>query len=116
MSTVVMAVQCSHCSRFKPPYEIWTMPGNATICPTCFHRTQAALIEMAELMAGGAVNCPVCGKNSDELKIQAGHGDYTMYIHWRDGVFMPHCQQCHDEYAPKRRDLYGKTEFGKTLK
>jgi hypothetical protein len=116
MSTVVMGVRCMHCSKFKPPLEIWTMPGGATICPDCNHRHDRAIEELSTLMSGGTPGCPVCSKSSAELKKLAGGGDYSMYVHWRDGVYVPHCDQCHAAYTPKRSDLYRGTQFGKDLK
>ncbi len=92
------------------------MPGGAAICPDCQQWHDNAIDELSKLLTGIAPGCPVCRKTSDELSKMAGGGDYPMYIHQRDGIYIPHCDSCNEQYAPKRRDLYGGTKFGEDLK
>lgn len=92
------------------------MPGGATICPDCQRFHDKALDALTTLLSGEVAGCVLCGKDWRELNKLAGGGDYPMYIHMRDGIYIPHCKGCHLDYTMKRRDLYGSTKFGEEMK
>ena len=81
------------------------------MCWQCYeHHTKA----LAMLAGHVPVECGGCQRKLAELKAMDEQGNVPMYLHLKDGVYQVLCQTCSDGYAPKRRDLYGSTEWGRT--
>lgn len=86
------------------------MPGGAKICLPCEQRHVEALDALASGNFTG--ECSECGKTPEQLHSATGR----MAVHFEGGRYKTMCLPCDLIYTPKRRDLYGGTEFGHTLK
>lgn len=86
------------------------MPGGVKICLQCEQRHLEAL----EAIATGSFKgeCSECGKSAEQLHSATGQ----MAIHFENGRYRAMCFSCDAGYVPLRRDLYGETEFGHSLK
>lgn len=83
------------------------------MCWKCYEGHQDAL----KLLAGQPPEgCHECGLSFRKLAESAPGGDIKMWVHWKDGIYQVLCKTCSDRYIPKRVDLYGATDFGKSLK
>lgn len=103
----IIAKRCHYCSRFRQPNEIANLPGRVDICWHCLEWHEKALQALSGQPPSG---CQECGVTFAELIERAD--DVRMAIHQKDGIYQVLCMNCSDRYVPKRRDLYGKTEFG----
>lgn len=111
MSVVIIGVECHYCTKFRSPLDIVDMPGGVKLCTSCEQRHLEALDAM---QTGNFLGCcSECGLNAEELKAQQRCGPLgQMAVHFENGKYKPMCLVCDKTYVPKRRDLYGKTEFG----
>ena len=82
------------------------MPGGANICLECERRH----VEALEALSSGKFTgeCSECGKTADQLHSPTGE----MAVHFEGGRYKAMCLPCNAVYTPKRRDLYGNTQFG----
>ena len=108
MAAIIIGEQCPYCSKFRSPRDIMHMPGGMTICRPCEQRHLEAL----EALSTGTFTgeCSECGQKPENLSNRA------MAVHFENGIYRMMCFPCDAVYTPKRRDLYGKTEFGHNLK
>jgi hypothetical protein len=84
------------------------------ICAECWQRHLAALEGLSTGRYLG--ECSECGKGIEEIRAVQREGDgVRMAIHFENGVYRPMCMACDARYTPKRRELYGGTEFAKQL-
>ena len=61
--------------------------------------------------------CSECGMKAEELVAQKRCGPLgQMAVHFENGRYRAMCLVCDSTYVPRRRELYGKTEFGRGLK
>lgn len=109
-SQIIITETCPYCSKPRSPLDILQL-SFGTICIECWHRHEKALegLGTGNYHAG----CSECGKSMDEIKALQPSGDtgVKMVIHFENGIYRPMCPQCDRAYVPKRRDLYGNTEF-----
>lgn len=110
---VVLQVKCHYCSRFRHPKEVIRMTGGPIMCWRCWEGHQHAL----RLFQGQPPpGCQMCGVTFKALSDATPGTQVRMFVHWKDGIYQILCKTCSDKYIPKRVDLYGATEFGKSLK
>jgi hypothetical protein len=105
-----IAEQCHYCSKFRSPLDIIYMPGGVKICIECERRHQEALDALSTGKFTG--ECSECGKSAEELRSATGQ----MAAHFENGRYRMMCAACDRTYVPKRREMYGDTEFGHQLK
>jgi hypothetical protein len=108
MAAIIIGEVCPYCSKFRSPLDIIPMQGGAKICTQCEQRHLEALQVLSTGRFTG--ECSECGRTPDEL------ANRPMAVHFENGVYRMMCLPCDAAYTPKRRDLYGKTEFGHNLK
>ncbi len=110
MSTLLLiGTRCPYCSKFRSPKDILDQPGGVRICVECEQRHLEAL---AALGTGEFhASCSECGKSAKQL----GPKDLRMAVHFENGKYRLMCMACDRKYTPKRKDLYGGTEFGRQL-
>ena len=101
---IIIGEQCPYCSKFRSPRDIIPMPGGAKICTSCECRHIEALNALSTGKFTAA--CSECGK------IPENQADRVMAIHYENGRYRAMCLECDAVYTPKRRDLYGGTQFG----
>lgn len=56
--------------------------------------------------------CQECGTSLAVLNALYPGGNIPMALVVKDGIYQILCQPCADVYASKRRDLYGRTQWG----
>lgn len=109
---IVIGEQCPYCTKFRSPLEIIRMAGGAKICVHCEQRHQEALDALSTGVFQG--ECSECGKSPEQLRESDPSG--RMAVHFENGRYRAMCLECDKTYVPKRRELYGGTEFGAALK
>src|SRR5450759_4431730 len=107
MPAILIGEQCPYCSKFRSPRDMISMPGGAKICTSCEQRHLAALAALSSGRFAG--ECSECGKVPDRLE------NRPMAVHFEGGIYRMMCLPCDAVYTPKRRDLYGKTEFSHSI-
>ncbi len=110
MVAILIGEQCPYCTKFRSPLDIIPMPGGAKICIRCEQRHFEALEALASGQFTG--ECSECGKTPEQLHSLTGR----MAVHFENGRYKAMCLDCDAIYVPKRRELYGNTEFGHQLK
>lgn len=105
---VLMGERCPYCTKHRSPRDIIHYPGNVKICVDCERRHQEAL----DALSTGTFNgtCSECGKSARELGVH----NLEMAVHYEGGRYRLLCKACDLAYVPKRKELYGNTEFAKT--
>jgi hypothetical protein len=85
------------------------VPGGIWICDQCRDKH----LEAVEALASGSFNgeCSECGKTAEQL----GKENLRMAVHYENGVYRLVCLGCDTAYTLKRKDLYGGTQFGRSL-
>jgi hypothetical protein len=106
---IIIGETCDYCSKFRSPLDIIPMAGGAKICVHCEQRHLEALNALSTGTFTG--ECSECGKKGDELR----SADGSMAIHFENGRYRAMCGECDRKYVPKRGDLYGGTEFGRSI-
>jgi len=106
-------VTCRFCSKQVPRTQLVGTPQRGFACQRCVEWHFHALGVL-----GGEVpkGCQCCNKPWDALKEESNGVEVRMYAVPKDGIYQLLCAQCKDAYVQKRRDLYGKTEYGADLK
>jgi hypothetical protein len=90
------------------------MPGGVKICAACEQRHVEALNSLASGVFTG--ECAECGLKADELRARGNCGPSgEMAVHYEGGRYKCICLRCDPIYVRKRRDLYGKTQFGHSI-
>ena len=122
MAGVVILELCHYCRRGRNPGEIMHLPGGAKLCRQCYERHAAGVLALSGLRANGdgtfstaappPPECSECHLTVEELTLRQKGGDLQMAVHYEGGLYRIMCVQCDASYVPKRRDLYGATEFG----
>jgi len=100
-AAVWVAVTCHYCSRGRAPAEIIYMPGGIQICLDCYHRHREGVMALA---GKPPTECSECHA--------AWEPGAMMAVHYEHGLYRCMCLPCSDKYVPKRRDIYGPTEYG----
>ena len=106
---IVIGEECPYCMKWRSPLEIIHQPGGVKICMQCEQRH----IEALQALSTGEFKgeCSECGKSAAELRSANGQ----MAVHFEGGRYRAMCVQCDRTYVPKRREMYGKTEFGRSI-
>lgn len=111
MAVVIIGERCPYCTKFRSPLDIIHQPGGVKICTECEQRHLEALHAMQTGQFLGS--CSECGLKADELVAQKRVGPAgAMSVHFEGGRYRAMCIECDRTYVPKRRELYGETEFG----
>ena len=108
---IIIGEECPYCTRFRSPQDIIPMTGGAKICIFCEQRH----LEAMEALSTGVFTgrCSECDLPAEELRAQNRCGPQgAMAMHFENGRYRALCLVCDAAYVPKRRELYGKTEFG----
>ena len=108
MAAIIIAERCPYCSKFRSPLDMIPMPGGVKMCTSCEQRHLEALVALSTGKFTG--ECSECGGKPE------AQTDRQMAVHFENGVYRMMCMLCDAVYTPKRRDLYGGTEFGRNLK
>jgi len=108
-AAVIIGEQCPYCTKFRSPRDVIHMPGGAKICTHCEMRHIEALQALSTGQFLG--ECSECGKTAEELRSASGE----MAVHFEGGRYRVMCAACDRSYVPKRKELYGHTEFGHAL-
>lgn len=113
-AAIVIGEQCPYCTRWRSPLEFIHQPGGVQICLPCERRHLEALNALETGVFLG--ECSECGLPVEELMAQkrCGPGG-SMAVHFENGRYRVMCIPCDRVYVPKRRELYGKTEFGHSI-
>jgi hypothetical protein len=106
---IVVGELCPSCQKFRAPAEMIQHPGYRE-CVTCMHRHEEALQSLAT--GRPPSECSECGTPWSELQAR---GDTRMACHMENGRYRLMCMQCDSIYVPKRGELYGPTDFGRSL-
>lgn len=77
-------------------------------CLSCDHQHEEALQSLAT--GRPPQECSECGTPWAELRAR---GEDRMVCHIEAGHYRMMCRSCDRVYVPKRRELYGPTEFGR---
>jgi hypothetical protein len=110
---IIIGEECPYCTKFRSPLEFIHQPGGVKICIPCEHRHIEALNAISTGKFLG--ECSECGTKYDELKLQGKCGPQgEMAVHFENGKYRVLCLPCNRVYVPKRAELYGQTEFGKS--
>jgi hypothetical protein len=119
---VVVTETCHYCRKGRSPLDIIPLPGGGKLCRQCYERHKAGVLAMSGLRANGdgtfstvappPPECSECHLSVEELTLRHGGGDLQMAVHYENGLYRIMCAACDASYVPKRRDLYGKTEYG----
>lgn len=110
MSLVVITEICPSCQKARSPREMVQHTGFRECLP-CGHRHLEALHSLAT--GQPPKECSECGTSWEELWAR---GDRKMVCHMENGRYRFMCVACDHVYTPKRRELYGPTEYGRRLK
>jgi hypothetical protein len=111
MPGIVVGELCPSCQRFRSPREMLQHTGFRHCLP-CEQRHLEALHSLST--GTPPRECSECGKKWEELR--QGEPLVKMYCHMENGLYRFLCKDCDKIYTPKRRELYGPTEFGHTSK
>ncbi len=107
---VLIGEECHYCTKWRNPRDIIHQPGGVKICLGCEQRHIEALAALSTGVFTG--ECSECGKTAEQLRSRNG----AMAMHFENGKYRAMCVGCDMVYVPKRKDLYGQTEFGHALK
>ena len=111
---IIIGEQCPYCTKFRSPRDILHQPGGVKICAECEQRHIEALHALSTGQFLG--ECSECHMPYEELKLQGKIPGGQMAVHFENGRYRAMCMDCDKAYFPKRRELYGKTEFAANLK
>lgn len=107
----IIAEKCHYCSKYRHPHEVMRLPGGVRMCWHCHEWHGKAMMALATGVP--PPGCQNCGVSVADLKDERGDGNVQMCIHVKDGVYQVLCKPCSAVYATKRRDLFGKTVWGR---
>lgn len=113
---------CHYCTKGRSPLDFVPLPGGIKMCGECHRTHEAGVLAMSGLKAESdgtfssvappPPECSECHLSVEELRLRAGKGDVEMAVHFENGVYRIMCLGCDATYVPKRRDIYGDTQFG----
>jgi hypothetical protein len=105
---VIIGELCPGCQKFRSPAAM-VDHGGYRQCVECEHRHEDALNSLATRTP--PKECSECGRTWQQLQ-EAGYS--KMLCHMEAGIYRMMCPACDRVYVPKRRELYGATEFGRS--
>lgn len=109
MAIPIIGVRCHYCSKFYPRSHVVNFGKSMVRCWKCHGAHLAAL----EVIAGNPPKgCGVCGVTFEALAERTAGEEVGMFMHYKDGLYQLLCSACDRVYVPKRKDLYGPTQFG----
>lgn len=108
---IIIAKQCNYCSGFYPPSQIRTMGKSISICWFC---AEKQVIQIDAFYPPDF--CQGCNRPTYELVNEEPGTTFSMFPHWKDGVYQLLCRKCNAAYIPKRRDLIKGTRFAEEQK
>jgi len=102
-------VICPYCTKSRHPDEMLHQKAGVRLCLECQRRHEEAV----EALTSGNFRgeCSECGKTAEQL----GEQNLQMAVHYENGKYRLICMACNLAYVPKRKELYGDTEFGRAL-
>lgn len=105
-AAVIIGELCPGCQKYRSPVDMIPHLGY-TQCVYCELRHREAL----HCLATGTPpkECSECHTPWEEFRAR---GENKMIIHMEAGRYKFMCLACNEAYLPKRRELYGPTEFG----
>jgi len=107
-AAVFVTITCHYCRRQRAPLDIIPLPGGIKMCLGCYHQHR----EACNVLSGKPpTECSECHTAFDDIPRDAG-GNVRLVVHYEGGLYKCMCLPCSDVYIPKRRDLYGPTEYG----
>lgn len=111
---VIVTTRCHYCSKGRSPLELHPLgDGSAIICDHCIEWHQRAMDMLTKnRMPDG---CQECNITLAALRAISPGGNAVMSLVPKDGIYQILCKTCADEYARKRRDLYGPTQYGQEM-
>lgn len=107
----IIGVQCHYCSKFCRPGEYLRIGQSVVMCWKCEENHRPKIHGFAP-----PKECQGCHTETAVLADRTPGGQYSMFVHWKDGEYQMLCQACSDAYIGKRKDLYGRTKFGWDIK
>lgn len=123
--SVLITEVCHYCRKGKSPNAMIPLPGGIKLCDGCYRRHQEGVLAMSGLKANSdgtfsstappPPECSECGLSVQELRARAVHAggfELVLAVHFENGIYRVMCPDCDKTYVPKRRDLYGDTQFG----
>jgi len=108
MPVIIFGKRCKLCSRYIDPRELIGDVRSGYLCWACLERHNAALKLIA---ATPPRACQECGISFARLR--ETNPEFRLKLHYRDGILEVLCLPCSDKYEPKRKDLYGGTQYGR---
>lgn len=114
MNGIIIGEQCPYCTKHRSPLDFIRQPGGVKICTECEQRHLEALQSLQTGQFSG--ECSECHMQAEELVAQRRCGPLgQMAVHFEGGKYRMMCIPCNKTYVPKRAELYGETEFGKSI-
>lgn len=111
---IIIGEKCPYCTKFRSPLDFIHQPGGVKICTACEQRHLEAL---AGISTGKFLGeCSECATKWDELAAAGKCGPKgEMPVHFENGKYRVMCIPCNAVYVRKRSELYGETEFGRSI-
>lgn len=103
----VILLRCHYCPRQVHPREVVNIGDDALMCWTCWEKHKIAVESF-----NPPHECAECHRTFAQIAADTIGQSVRMYPHWKDGLYQILCAACDEIYVQKRKDLYGKTEFG----
>lgn len=110
MAQIIITETCPSCQKARSPLEMIQHTGFRE-CRDCGRRHEEALRCLTTGIPPS--ECSECHTSWEDL---VAMGDRKMVCHMENGRYRFMCIRCDAVYTPKRRELYGPTEYGQKLK
>ncbi|MFH1110998.1 MAG: hypothetical protein V1790_17635 [Planctomycetota bacterium] len=107
MPVIIFGKRCKLCSHYIDPRELIGDVRSGYLCWACHERHNKAL---KVLCLNPPRGCQECGVTFAHLK--QVNPEVRMKLHYKDAILQVLCLPCSAKYEPKRRDLYGSTQYG----
>jgi predicted nucleic-acid-binding Zn-ribbon protein len=109
-------LRCRLCGKWRSKFEVAGASIRGYTCRYCLEWHFHAL----DVLGGQAQpqGCQECGRQTEEMKEVLPTGEVTVrfYCVPKDGIYQLLCARCTPAYAGKRKDMYGGTAYGQSLK
>ena len=114
-------VQCRLCSRWVSRKEVAGAEARGFTCVKCleWHFHALDVLGGAEPKGCQGYDSKPCTFGWDDfqrVKENATTGEVRLYAVPKDGIYQLLCNGCKERYVRSRRDIYGKTSYGASLK